>query len=57
MYQVQFEFMPGNSQIWVARLNPQDPVFEYDSEAEAESKAQQLQQEDTTGRKYRVVAL
>jgi len=57
MYQVQLEFIPGNSQIWVARLNPQDPVYEYDNEAEAESKAQQLQGEDTTGRKYRVFSL
>jgi len=57
MYQVQLEFIPGNSQIWVARLNPQDPVYEYDNEAEAESKAQQLQEEDITGRKYRVFSL
>lgn len=57
MYQVQFEFIPGNTQIWVARLSPQDPIYEYDNEAEAQLKAEELQAGDSTGRKYRVVAL
>ena len=54
MYQVQKEFIPGNSQIWVAQLNPTDPIYEYDNEPEAQAKADELQNQDPTGRKYRV---
>lgn len=55
MYQVQMQFIPGNDQIWVARLNPNDPVYEYENENEAQIKADELQTADPTGRKYRVV--
>jgi hypothetical protein len=54
MYQVQMEFIPGNSQIWVAQLNPTDPIYEYDNEPEAQAKADELQNQDPTGRAYRV---
>ena len=54
MYQVQMQYIPGNDQIWVARLNPNDPIYEYDNEAEAQAKANELQATDPTGRQYRV---
>lgn len=54
IYEVQMQFIPGNDQIWVAHLNPDDPIYQYDNYAEAEAKAQELQAADTTGRKYRV---
>jgi hypothetical protein len=54
MYQVQMQFIPGNSSIWVARLTPEDPIYQYDNEAEAQAKAEELQAADETGRKYRV---
>lgn len=57
MYQVQMQYIPGNDQIWVARLNPEDPIYEYPIEIEAHTKAAELQAEDTTGRQYRVVDL
>lgn len=57
MFQVQMQFIPGSNTIWVARLNPNDPVYEYDNEVEAQDKATELQNADTTGRKYRVVKL
>ena len=57
MYQVEMQFIPGNNQIWVARLNPNDPVYQYDNEPEAQAKAQELQSQDSTGRLYRVVQL
>ena len=55
MYQVQMQLIPGNDQIWVARLNPEDPIYEYPIEREANIKASELQAEDTTGRQYRVI--
>lgn len=57
MYQVQMQFIPGSNTIWVAKLNPSDPIYEYSSETEAQDKATELQNTDTTGRKYRVVKI
>jgi ribosomal protein L16/L10AE len=56
MYQVQMQFIPGNDQIWVAQLNPGDPIYEYNNEPEAAAKAAELEAADETGRKYRVHA-
>ena len=57
MYIVQMQFIPGNDQIWVEKLTPTDPVYQYDNEAEAQAKATELQNADETGRKYRVAQL
>ena len=57
MYQVQMQFVPGNNIIWVAQLTPEDPIYNYDNEAEAQAKADELQAADTTERQYRVVEL
>jgi hypothetical protein len=57
MYQVQMEFIPGNSMIWVSRLTPEDPIYEYADETEAINKANELQAADPSGRAYRVVNL
>jgi hypothetical protein len=54
IFEVQMEFIPGNDQIWVARLSQDDPFYQYDNEQEAQAKAQELQDADPTGRKYRV---
>jgi len=54
IYQVQMQFIPGNDSIWVARLNPDDPLYEYDNFEEAQAKATELQDADPTGRQYRV---
>jgi ribosomal protein L16/L10AE len=57
MWQVQMEFIPGNSSIWVARLNPDDPIYEYDNAPEAQAKADELAANDPTSRLYRIVQL
>jgi hypothetical protein len=54
LFEVQMQFIPGNDQIWVARLNPEDPIYQYDNETEAQAKADELQAADETGRQYRV---
>ena len=55
IFEVQLQFIPGNDQIWVAHLNPNDPIYEYDTFADAQTKATELQSNDPTGRQYRVV--
>ena len=57
MYQVQLEFLSGNDTIWVAQLTPEDPIYNYDTQAEAQAKADELQAADATGRLYRVEEL
>lgn len=56
IYQVQMEFIPGNPSIWVAHLNPNDPIYEYNNEPEAQAKADELAASDP-GRAYRVVQI
>jgi len=57
IYQVQMQFIPGNNMIWVAKLNADDSIYEYDNYAEAKVKATELQEADITGRQYRVAEL
>jgi hypothetical protein len=57
IYQVQCQYISGNSQIWVAKLSPNDPTYEYDNLPEAQAKADELQAQDPTGRLYRVQQL
>jgi len=57
MYQVQMQFIPENDSIWVARLNPDDPLYDYNNFEEAQAKATELQDADETGRIYRVTQL
>lgn len=55
IYQVQMQFIPGNDSIWVARIKPDDPIYEYDNFADAQAQATLMQDNDPTGRQYRVV--
>ncbi len=54
MYQIQMQFIPGMDIAWVAKLNSEDPLYEYEDEQEAIDKASELESSDITGRKYRV---
>jgi hypothetical protein len=56
-YEVQMQFIPGLDQIWVARLNPEDPIYQYDNIEEAQAKAEELQSADETGRQYRATGI
>jgi hypothetical protein len=52
-YIVLMEFIPGLTQIWVARLTPEDPIYIFDTLEECEAKALELQEADETGRLYK----
>lgn len=47
------QFIPGLDQIWVARLHPEDPTYEFDTYEECTAKAAELQAADETGRQYK----
>jgi hypothetical protein len=57
MYQIQMQFIPGNDSIWVLKIHPEDPIYEYEDETEAINKANELQSSDSSGRAYKVVYL
>lgn len=48
------QLIPFVDSIWVAHLKPEDPIYEYEKESEAQEKAKELDEADTTLRKYRV---
>jgi len=52
-YIVLMQFLPGLDQIWVARLHPEDPIYEFNTNEECIAKAAELQAADTTGRQYK----
>lgn len=53
MYVVLKQFIPGNDQIWVTKLDENDPEYIYPTEQEAVDKAAELQAADPTGRLYK----
>ncbi len=54
MYIIEMQFVPSNDVAWVMKLNEQDLIRTYETIEEAESTAEELEQNDNTGRKYRV---
>ena len=52
-YIVLEQFIPGLDQIWVARLQPEDPIYTFDTLEACEAKAAELQSQDETGRLYK----
>jgi hypothetical protein len=57
MYQIQQQYIPGLSQIWVVKLAEGDEDFIFDTEDEANTKMAELIANDNTGRDYRIVYL
>lgn len=56
-YVVLKQYIPLNDQIWVAKLSPDDIEYIYDTEQEAADKAAELEQGDSSGRKYKAAPL
>ena len=54
-YTIQQQFLPLNDQIWVTKLNEGDEGYLFDTLEEAETKASELQESDSTGRKYKAI--
>ena len=54
MYIIEIQFVPNNDIAWVMKLNEQDLVRTFETIEEAESTSKELEQNDNTGRKYRV---
>ncbi len=57
MYTIQKQFIPGNDSIWVQQLTPEDEIFTFETEAEAQAKVDELTPSDTEGRLYRITSI
>ena len=66
-YRIQKQFVPVDTnngdpdwakrQIWVAKLNAEDTVDEFDTMEEAEAKKLELETADPSGRVYRIIEI
>lgn len=56
-YKILMQYIPGVDQIWVSKLNPEDPEYIYQIEQEAEDKLAELEAADPTDRKYKITIL
>ncbi len=54
MYTIQKQFIPGNDSIWVQQLTPEETIYSFETEAEAQAKADELNSIDTEGRSHRI---
>ena len=54
-YQIYIEVNHGDHQIWVTRLNADDPLYIYDNIDDAQAQANILKNADDSGREYVVV--
>ena len=55
-YLILKQFIPGNDQIWVAKLNESDPIYVYDTIEEAEIKKAELEAADPA-RGYKIAEI
>jgi len=55
-YVILKQFIPGVDQIWVAKLDENDPVYAYDTLEEAEIKMAELQAVDPS-RGFKIVQM
>jgi hypothetical protein len=57
MYTIQKQFIPGLDQIWVQQLTSEDTIYTFETEAEAQAKADELDSIDTEGRLHRIASV
>ena len=54
MYIILKQFIIGLDIAWVAKLDDNDPIYQYDLEEDAINKLHELESSDNSGRKYRI---
>jgi hypothetical protein len=55
MYQILKQFLTNSMAAWVLKLDENDQIFEYENEADAQAKLNELNSNETEGRQYRIV--
>jgi hypothetical protein len=54
MYFINKQMIPGNNLIWVLKISESDTIYSFNNLDEANSKKQELQNLDLSGRRYKV---
>jgi hypothetical protein len=54
MYFINKQMIPGNSLIWVLKLSESDTIYSFNNLDEANSKKEELQNLDLSGRRYKI---
>lgn len=54
MYIILKQFMIGSDAAWVAKLDENDVIYQYETEVEAQVKLNELESTDASGRKYKI---
>jgi hypothetical protein len=54
MYFINKQMIPGNNLIWVLKLSESDTIYSFNNLDEANSKKEELQNLDLSGRRYKV---
>lgn len=55
MYQILKQFLTNSMVAWVLKLDENDQILEYENEADAQAKLDELNSNETEGRQYRIV--
>ncbi len=54
MYFINKQMIPGNNLIWVLKISESDTIYSFNNLDEANSKKEELQNLDLSGRRYKV---
>lgn len=54
MYLILKQFIIGMNVAWVAKLDENDQIFQYELESDAINKLNELESTDNSGRKYKI---
>jgi hypothetical protein len=54
MYFINKQMIPGNNLIWVLKLSESDTIYSFNNLDEANSKKEELQNLDLSGRRYKI---
>lgn len=54
MFFIEMQFIPNMDIAWVRKINPEDSTFQFENYDDAYSKMIELQENDKSGRKYRI---
>lgn len=54
MFFIEMQFIPNMDVAWVRKVNPEDSIYQFENYDDAYAKMIELEQNDTTGRKYRI---
>jgi hypothetical protein len=54
MYIILKQFIIGSDAAWVAKLDENDTIYQYGTLSEAQTKLEELESTDLSGRKYKI---